>query len=127
MRDLEHARMLLSLAQEDLAVLKVIGASPNVHDRIFGFHAQQVAEKCLKAWLSLLGVIYPLTYSLDVLLGLLEDQIGAEASEFRDVAMLTPFAVQFRYAAYEGPESEINRADLAAKVERLLEHVNGLA
>lgn len=40
-------------------------------DSIFGFHAQQTAEKSLKAWLSLRGRAYPKTHDLRVLFQLI--------------------------------------------------------
>ena len=43
-------------------------------DQVFGFHAQQAAEKLLKAWLALLGEVYPLTHDLEVLLDRLQER-----------------------------------------------------
>ena len=40
-------------------------------DEIFGFHAQQVIEKSLKAWLCALGQTYPYTHNLNRLLVIL--------------------------------------------------------
>ena len=57
MSDLDHAKSLLEMAMGDLNSLRgmVISASTAndgfFSDEIFGFHAQQAAEKCLKAWL----------------------------------------------------------------------------
>jgi HEPN domain-containing protein len=59
MPDLEHARLLLRLARDDLAAMEVMATSPRISPSIFGFHAQQAVEKALKAWLSLLDVTYP--------------------------------------------------------------------
>lgn len=41
MRDLEHARLMLRLAKDDLTALEVMASSPRISLGIFGFHAQQ--------------------------------------------------------------------------------------
>ena len=66
-------------------------------DEIFGFHAQQAAEKLLKAWLALLGETYPTTHDLARLLAMLSVH-DVEATRFNELVEYTPFAVQFRYA-----------------------------
>lgn len=126
MKDIENARQLLSLAAEDLRAMEVLKDADQVSARIFGFRAQQAVEKALKAWLSLVGVTYPLTHSLNVLFGLLEDAVGADAHAFSDLATLTPFAVQFRYGAYEEDETEVDRGGLMERVRSLIGHVLSL-
>ena len=64
MPDLEHARLLLRLAQDDFAAMEVLETSRRIPPSIFGFHAQQAVEKALKAWLSLLDVAYPRVHLL---------------------------------------------------------------
>ncbi len=61
MSDFEHARSLLRMAQRDLNALRGM-INPAVDptqvffsDEVFGFHAQQAAEKSLKAWIASLG------------------------------------------------------------------------
>jgi HEPN domain-containing protein len=49
MPDLEHARLMLRLARDDLAVLEVLETSSRISPSILGFHAQQAVEKALKA------------------------------------------------------------------------------
>lgn len=51
MSDLEHGRELLEMARSDLNALRgmVDPASPYFSDEVFGFHAQQAAEKSMKA------------------------------------------------------------------------------
>ena len=51
-------------------------------DEIFGFHVQQAAEKLLRAWLALLGEVYPLTHDLDLLLDLLQKRVSDSFSQF---------------------------------------------
>jgi HEPN domain-containing protein len=61
------------------------------------FHAQQCAEKYLKAWLQERGTVFPKTHDLEVLLDLLI-RVDASWTAYRaDASRLTPFAVQYRY------------------------------
>ena len=48
MKQLEQARRFLAKAAEDEALLDAVLAKPEVSDSIYGFHAQQAAEKLLK-------------------------------------------------------------------------------
>jgi HEPN domain-containing protein len=54
MSDREHACMMLALAQRDFRALRGMLDANIFVTEIFGFHAQQVVEKALKSWLSLL-------------------------------------------------------------------------
>jgi hypothetical protein len=45
MSDLEHACLMLKLAEDDLTVLEELRGSERVSPTIFGFHAQQAVEK----------------------------------------------------------------------------------
>jgi len=127
MSDIENARQLLTLAAEDVEAMEVLKDAEHVSTRIFGFHAQQAVEKALKAWLSIAGVTYPLTHSLTVLFGLLEDRVGAEIREYSDLETLTPFAVQFRYGAYVEDEAEMDRGQIIDRVKQLIDYVRSLA
>jgi HEPN domain-containing protein len=75
MSDLEHSRALLRMAQRDLNALRgminpaVTSSASLFSDEIFGFHAQQATEKCLKAWIASLGRRYPRTHDLMALIG----------------------------------------------------------
>jgi len=69
MRQHEQAHLLLKKAEEDIALLAEVLASEKISDEIFGFHAQQAAEKCLKAMLSEFDVRFPRTHNLRLLMG----------------------------------------------------------
>jgi len=94
-------------------------------DSVFGFHAQQSAEKALKAWLSLRGTPYPKTHDLRVLLRLLELNKEPGWEQHVEIVDLTDFAVQFRYDFPILPE-ELDRGAILFKIETLLLHVEGL-
>jgi len=50
MNDREHAAMMLTLAKHDLSALECMQDSVSFTTAIFGFHAQQAAEKFFKAF-----------------------------------------------------------------------------
>ena len=95
-------------------------------DEIVGFHAQQAAEKLLKAWLALLGYKFPVTHDLGALLDLLGG-VAAETVEFRGLIALNPFAVQFRYEALGKEIDPLDRDSLVAELRRLRERVQAAA
>ena len=65
--------MLLDAAERDAGALRVMRRSGEVSDEVYGFHVQQAAEKSLRAWLALLGQVYPLTHNLEALLDLFSE------------------------------------------------------
>jgi len=126
MPDLEHARLMLRLAQDDLTAMEVLKTSQRISLSIFGFHAQQAVEKALKAWLSLLDVAYPRIHLLHEFLNLLEDHGATTAGRFRQLQDLTPFAVQFRYEEYSLSEVNLDRREVTRQVSDLIAHVDVL-
>jgi HEPN domain-containing protein len=120
MSDVKCARMMYRAAERDVLTLCSMTADAPVES--FGFHVQQAAEKALKAWLALLGEVYPLTHSIEDLLDFLADR-GAPVEPFRSLVDYTPYAVEFRYEGV-GPEAEpIDREDAIALVEALVAQV----
>ena len=122
MSDVKCARMLLVAGQRDVEALRVMRRSDEISDEVFGFHVQQAAEKSLKAWLALLGKVYPLTHNLEALLDLLADRDVA-TKPFRQLIDFTPYAVEFRYEGVESGTDPINREAALAVVEALLAQV----
>lgn len=129
MSGIDHTRSLLNLALDEFKAARVMaGDVENFTDAIFGFHIQQIIEKCLKAWLSALEVEYSRGHDLHRLLVLLEEQ-GVEVEAFSWVDEFNPFAVQFRYEAPPGDEPlernlALTRTGLL--LQRVWEVVNGL-
>ena len=122
MSDPKCARMLLNAAERDVGALRVMGQSDEISDEVFGFHVQQAAEKSLKAWLALLGKVYPLTHNLEALLELFSE--GNDVSRrFRKLIDYTPYAVEFCYEGVESRTDPIDRTGALTLVEALLAHV----
>lgn len=97
MRQHEQARLLLKKAGEDIALLAEVIASEKISNEIFGFHAQQAAEKCLKAMLSELDVRFTRTHNLRLLMDLLADAGHSLPPSLADLDHLTPYGTLFRY------------------------------
>jgi HEPN domain-containing protein len=114
----EEARRILDLAGKDLNALTHMGDPSAFPDEIFGFHAQQAAEKALKAWLAALNREYPLTHDLSYLLRMLED-CGVDADPFLGLVELNAFAVQFRYEAYDEPDDPLPRDTTLDELRKL--------
>ncbi|MEJ7798591.1 MAG: HEPN domain-containing protein [Solirubrobacteraceae bacterium] len=71
--------MLLARADEDIALVRACAELDEVTDAIVGFHAQQAAEKLLKATLARRRIGYPFTHDLERLLALVEGALGESA------------------------------------------------
>jgi HEPN domain-containing protein len=83
------------------------------------FHAQQTAEKCLKAFLTYHGVEFEKTHDL-VELTALASKVGRSFLEILDDAKkLTPYAVDARYPlTEESTEEEAKKAvEMAEKIK----------
>jgi HEPN domain-containing protein len=126
MNDIEHAKLLLSMARKDLKALEGMLDTSVFEDEIFGFHVQQAAEKALKSWLSAIGLAYPKTHNLRLLLTLLSDS-GADVQPFWDLIEYNVFAVQVRYEGLDMLEEPIDRElalkraiELVGRVEKVL-------
>jgi HEPN domain-containing protein len=115
---------LLTLARRDLRAAEILRDQPDVGDGIVGFHAQQAAEKALKAWLTILGIDFPRTHDLSLLIHKLDTGGGVEVTRLWDLLDLNPFAVQLRYELLD--EEPLDYEATLEQVAALLEHVEGI-
>lgn len=74
------------------------------------FHAQQAAEKYLKAYLIHAGVTFPFTHNLAKLLELCTGADPSFGSLTSVVEPLTPYAVELRYDFEFWPSTEVAEA-----------------
>jgi HEPN domain-containing protein len=131
MSDREHAISLLEMARADLNALRgmsspALSSGENFFaDEVFGFHAQQAAEKCLKAWIANSGNRYPHTHDLMALVEAL-DKAGEDTSTLDSLADLSPFAVQYRYETLGSDEDEIDRSAMLTEIQALFDRVQDL-
>ena len=92
----EHALALLSKAENDLVAAKATIATGKALDTVC-FHAQQAAEKSLKALLALKDIVYPHRHDIGELVELAKTHFPAVARSERELLALSPYAVQLRY------------------------------
>ena len=70
---LDLARVLLARAVDDETLVRKVCLDAAVADSIVGFHAQQAAEKLIKAVLAARGVTFVKSHALSYLIGLVEE------------------------------------------------------
>jgi len=93
----EEAERFLRLAKRDQAAFAALLNAAAVDPAVACFHAQQAAEKSLKAVMCLHGLEYRRTHDLEALAGMLRDVDVAPSVDEHDLRCLTPYAVEFRY------------------------------
>ena len=126
MPDIKQAAAMLRIAQRDLAALYGMADAAVFADEIFGFHAQQAIEKCLKAWMCALGLNYPFSHHINRLLVLLRDA-GADVEDLWWSDEFTLFAHQARYEeGHVEADAPLNRQHINAQISQLLARVNAI-
>jgi HEPN domain-containing protein len=115
--DIRASEHLLSMEQEDYFTA--------------AFHAQQAAEKFLKAFLVWHQIPFPKTHDIEQLLQLAAQAEPLLVAELASVGMLTPFGIEFRYPSDEVADFEMAQQAVqeakrvrAAVLERLNEYLN---
>lgn len=121
---LDHARGLLEKASHDVEIADLALAADRALDMVC-FHAQQAAEKSLKALLAMDDVPYPFRHDLRELLDMVEPRLPEIRELAEAVKMLTPFAVAGRYHddVYPTHEEASSRLETAQKVFTLVRQV----
>lgn len=84
------------------------------------FHAQQTAEKYLKAFLQEEGVAFPRTHNLIELLRLCLPIDASLAAQRADLVLIDRFAVSYRYPGDSADKKEARQAFRAAQSVRTL-------
>jgi hypothetical protein len=130
MKEIDFAQQMLAKAANDLLSLRGMfvphGDGENYFkDDIFGFHAQQAAEKVLKAWIAAIDVQFPRTHNLDALLKILQTN-GQAVEGYREIIDLNRFAVVFRYDLLPDDSPSLDRTRWLGLVQTLFDHVDGL-
>jgi HEPN domain-containing protein len=114
---LDLARVLLARAVDDETLVRKVCSDADVADAIVGFHAQQAAEKLIKAVLATHGVTFAKSHALSYLIGLAEENNIESPDELSEADVLSPWAVEFRYEGEEPPA--LDRYAALVLVERL--------
>lgn len=105
----EIARQWLAKAEQDITSAEALLSQnpPLLYPSCF--HAQQAAEKYLKALLTWHQIEFPKTHAIEQLLDLLKDTDTEIASSLRDAVVLTPYGVDIRYPG-DQPEPNMEEA-----------------
>ena len=102
------AKEWMDHAQSDLAFAKLAAGNQNILATQICFHAQQSAEKAIKAVLRSRNIDFPLTHDLDVLLELAEKASLSIPTDVQKAGELTPYAVEARYpSGTDSHESDV--------------------
>jgi HEPN domain-containing protein len=84
-------------AESDLQLARLGQQNKGVLPEQVCFHAQQAAEKAIKAVFAARRIPFPLTHYITVLIALLERENIGVTPETEDAGELTPYAVETRY------------------------------
>jgi HEPN domain-containing protein len=126
MKNLKLAEKFLHKADQDMTVIEKWRQDSEIANEILGFHAQQAAEKMLKALLAYAGIEFPFTHRLTDLIDLYKDKGIGLPERFEEVRFLTPFAVEFRYDFYEEDEETVDFEQIFALLTELRKWVNSI-
>lgn len=128
-----HVRRWVQSAEDDLRLAEqVFQMQPPRPYPLAAFHAQQCAEKYLKAFLVCREVDFPFTHNIAALLELCEPLVYWE-TDLSSAERLSSYAVTARYPGLEQevPEGEADRAlkisrNVRTEVRRILLEMNAL-
>jgi len=123
--DQDHITKVLlwiSFADEDLVLANYALKMPGIRSyRLIAFHAQQCAEKYLKAYLVYHDIDFPYTHDIRKLLKLCGNAIWIET--IKNAEDLTPFAVTTRYPMLDEKVTEneaVEAVNLASRVRQVV-------
>ncbi|RKX77586.1 MAG: DNA-binding protein [Spirochaetes bacterium] len=117
----EIVRQWLAKAEQDMKAGEALLAAepPLLYPACF--HAQQAAEKYLKALLTWYQIEFPKTHAIEQLLDLVKDAEPETASSLRDAVALTPYGVDIRYPG-DQPEPSSEEAREAVELARIVRY-----
>jgi HEPN domain-containing protein len=110
-------RQWMDKAQQDMAAGEALLATEPPFLYPACFHAQQAAEKYLKALLTAHQIECPKTHAIERLLDLVKPVDAEASSGLEAAAELTPYGVDIRYPG-DQPEPDMAEGQRAAKLAR---------
>ena len=123
----DFVQQWLDKAQKDLRAAEVLLEGDVEDFESVGFHAQQAAEKLIKAVLVRHQVEFPKTHNIHLLRQLVARADPSLSERLASADPLTPYGVEFRYPGDSPPLSKDHGAealDLAKDVRQIvLEHL----
>jgi HEPN domain-containing protein len=119
----EKVKMWIEIAEEDLRLAKhAFSLESNIPYRLICYHAQQCAEKYLKAFLVYHLIDFPYTHSIDVLIKLCKEKEDF-SDKLQDASQLTNYAIAMRYPGDYSKlkkEDSVKAVELAEKVRNII-------
>lgn len=112
----------LKFAEEDLQFAQYAKNMPSENNpyRLIAFHAQQCAEKSLKAFLVSHNRQIPYTHNIGILLEICATVLPSLAHKLKEAYKLSPYAITARYPV---EDEEVDQRD-ALEAIRIAEKVN---
>lgn len=116
----------IEIANEDLILAEhAFTLKSNIPYRLIGYHAQQAAEKYLKAFLVSRFIEFPYTHNIELLINLVS-QVYNIKDELNDAVILTGFAIAKRYPSeYEKVTKEDAKKALSI-AKQVIKKIHGL-
>lgn len=108
----EFLQRWLLKAEEDLGLAKYLLETQRTYHNSIGFHAQQAAEKYLKAYLVSVQVDFPKTHSIERLLAIVSFSDNRLSDSLKAAFVLSDYGVEVRYPG-ELPELSLEQAQTA--------------
>jgi HEPN domain-containing protein len=111
----------LESAVSDLRLARLASKDRGVRREQICFHAQQAAEKALKATLLFQRMEFPFTHDLEELLRLAKEGGLSLPEAVQEAGLLTTYAVETRYPGYWAEISEEETAEALRVAEQVVE------
>lgn len=117
----DKARKWVQFADEDLRLAEhALGLASGCPYRLIAYHAQQCAEKYIKAFLVFSDIDFPYTHNMRRLMQLCGDDIF---QALHDADALTPFAVTTRYPGLDDEVSKSEALSAIALAKKVRQHI----
>ena len=122
----QKVRQWAAFGDEDMRVAQhTLGMAEDCPYRLVAYHAQQCAEKYLKAYLVLCKTDFPYTHNIARLLELCSGHPDW-GQKLKDAEELTPFAITVRYPGEDEPVTDVE-AKRALQIALLVRETVGTA
>ncbi len=115
----ELVRQWLEKTEDDWRLSHQLASDSGPYAEATAFHAQQAAEKYLKAFLTWHQIEFPKTHDIKRLIKLVNEHDHGLAQELSDAAALTAYAVDYRYPGEYPPVA----TDEAGRAVTVADHV----
>lgn len=113
----ELVRQWRDKAEQDMKAAEILVAAEPPFRSAACFHAQQAAEKYLKAFLTHHQIEFPKTHAIEELLELARPRSADLALQLKDAASLSPYGVDVRCPG-DAPEPDLDEARKAIELAR---------